>query len=78
MHMRPEDEKVLHQVLKAYEEERGQEYITLAFPKSWWWRSYYHHLTDVRVVFCTVDTVSVRVEYRRCLLLKYDVQLCAS
>jgi hypothetical protein len=76
MFKNPQDEERLCQVLKAYVEEWGPEYVIVSVPRHW--KEYSSsNLGRVRLEFVTDHTVSIRVEYDY-VQLNYAVQLQAA
>lgn len=73
----PTDENKICQVLKAFVEEWGPEYVVVSVPHKW-----RHYKADnfglVRLEYSTADTVSIRVEYENKTQLAYAVELQAA
>ncbi len=73
----PMDEDKLCQVLKAYVEEWGPEYVIVSVPHKW--QNYSaENFGLVRLEYATADTVSIRVDYENKTQLAYAVQLQAA
>jgi len=70
----PKDEERLCQVLKAYVEEWGSEYVSVSVPARWKGRAGCKTLGRVRLLFDTENAVAIKVECQ-CARLVYEVQL---
>ena len=72
----PKDEDKICDVLRAYVEEWGPEYVIVSVPKHW--REFCpNNLGRVGLEFTTENTISIRVEYNLGKVI-YDMQLKAA